>query len=109
MGGDRIHNEQIFGTKTETNAQWCSSALAVHSPTVPTESTVYASTLVIGNDDIPTPARPQPPGHPRCVQVIHKYILQVGQLGNGSSATTSQCVAKSVFFTSTQSYNYILK
>ena len=37
------------------------------------------------------------------------FFLQVGQLGNGSSVTASQCVAKSVFFTSTQSYNYILK
>ena len=37
------------------------------------------------------------------------FFLQVYQLGNGSSATASQCVAKSVFFTSTQSYDYILK
>ena len=37
------------------------------------------------------------------------FFLQVRQLGNGFSASASQCVAKSVFFTSTQSYNYIFK
>ena len=50
MGGDRIHNEQIFGTKTETNAQWCSSALA-YSNELPYEYMLALRTTALTQTD----------------------------------------------------------